>query len=83
MNKEQYNKIIREEAKKFKITAEDLHNLFDMFYMIDYGTLRANNMLDWANNFSGKLDKIILCDIKPIKNKKVEALLKQFKEQKE
>jgi len=50
------------EAKKFKLNAEDLANLYDLFYMItwqDYLILELNKMEGWFQKFFFRMEKIV------------------------
>ena len=69
MKKETYEKHVARQAKQFRLDDQDLHNLFDLFFMIDYGTLRANKMDKWAGNFFDKLEEIILWDVNKVTKK--------------
>jgi len=56
------NKRLQKEAKKFKMNWEDLDNLYDIFYMInwqDYKNIKLNKMDKWFNSFFVRLEKII------------------------
>ena len=64
-NKElkEYRKYLDKEAKKFKLTREDLSNLFDMFYMLDddtYRTIKLNKMGKWFNKFRERIEEIVI-----------------------
>jgi len=50
-------------AKEFKLTVRDLHNLYDLFYMItwqDYKTLKLNKMNKWFEDLFTRLEDICL-----------------------
>ncbi len=50
-------------AKEFKVSAKDLHNLMDLFYMVSPGidsTLKLNKMDKWFYKFFTKLEDICL-----------------------
>ena len=62
-------KVQEQKAKEFKLTAEDLHNLMDLFYMVDNPpemqinfrkTLKLNKMDKWFNKLFGKIEDICL-----------------------
>lgn len=62
MNKEW---IINQEklAEKFKLSFHDIHNLYDLFYMInwqDYNNLKLNKMDKWFKRLFEKLEEICL-----------------------
>ncbi|KKN35384.1 hypothetical protein LCGC14_0784110 [marine sediment metagenome] len=59
----EYRKYLDKEAKKFKLTQEDLSNLFDMFYMLDddtYRTIKLNKMGKWFNKFRERIEEIVI-----------------------
>jgi len=61
-----YRKYLDKEAKKFKISAEDLSNLYDCFYMIDddtYQTFKLNKMKDWFDNLFMRIEKIVVPEL--------------------
>jgi len=61
-----YNKYMDGEAKKFKVTSEDLHNFVDLFYMITPeidSTLKLNKMDNWFNKFFSKIEKIVVPEL--------------------
>ena len=77
----EYKKYLDEEASKFRLTAEDLGNLFDLQFMIDtpkevqqdfFGTLKLNNMDKWFTDFFKRIEKIVIPELnnkpKEIKN---------------
>ena len=49
------------QAAKFKMSAEDLHNLLDLFYMCvdndDYDTFKLNKLDKWYGKFFAKVEK--------------------------
>lgn len=63
---DKYRKYLDEEADKFKVTAEDLSNLYDMMYMIDddtYEILRLNNMKKWFLSFFQRVEKVVVPEV--------------------
>jgi DNA replicative helicase MCM subunit Mcm2 (Cdc46/Mcm family) len=63
---EEYNKKVEKQAKDFRLSSEDLHNLFDLLDMIspEYDkTLELNNMLKWFNDLYQKIGKIIVPEV--------------------
>lgn len=69
----EYTTYLNKEAKKFKITAEDLSNLYDLFHIVDSPselnidlkkTLKLSNMDQWFNDFFNRMDDIILKEVK-------------------
>lgn len=68
----EYKKMLEKEAKKFKLTAEDLHNLYDLFHVVDTpkeinidlrATLKINHMLKWFYKFHEKIEKIVIPEL--------------------
>lgn len=62
----EYEKYLKKEAEKFKLTSEDLSNLYDLGYMIGddvYDTLELNNMLKWFHNFHQRIEKIVIPEL--------------------
>ena len=68
-------------ADKFKLSVNDIHNLYDVFYIIDMPfdvlskmkvdfrrTLKINGLLSWYRDFFTRLDKICLDELEE-KNK--------------
>ena len=63
---EKYKKYLEVEAEKFKLTPEDLGNLFDLSYMIGsdvHDTLELNKIDKWYNKFFGKIEKIVVPEL--------------------
>lgn len=63
---EKYNKEVEKKAKNFKLSGRDLHNLYDMFYMVnwqDYDTLKLNGLSKWFKQFFGKIEEIVLPEL--------------------
>lgn len=61
-----YRRYINKEANKFRLTGLDLHNLYDLTYMInwqDYKTLELNKMDKWFRDFFGKIEDIVLPEL--------------------
>jgi hypothetical protein len=65
----EYEEHLRLEAEKFKLTAEDLSNLFDLFFMVDTPseidmdfrkTLKMNNMDKWFYDFQDRIEEAVL-----------------------
>jgi len=68
----EYKKYLKEEAKKFKLTDEDLGNLYDCMWMMDTpkeinqdfrGTLKINNMDKWFNDLRNRLERVVVPEI--------------------
>lgn len=60
-----YVEELEKKAEEFKLTGNDLRNLFDLFYMIPswsstYEELVLNGMDDWFNEFHSKLDDVVI-----------------------
>ena len=77
---EEYKKYLDEEASKFKLTAEDLGNLFDLQFMIDtpkevhqdfWRTLKLNKMDKWFKDFFLKIEKIVIPELHEKKETKI------------
>ena len=49
-------------AAQFKLSMEDLHNLLDIYYIVDdqqlYHTLRINHLDKWFYKFFNRIEKI-------------------------
>ncbi len=63
---EEYNKHLEESAKNFKLTPEDLGNLYDLTYVVnwqDYETIKLNKMGKWFKKFFGKIEEIVLPEL--------------------
>ena len=72
MNKKHLAKWWKEQeelAKDFKVSARDLHNLFDLFFMVDspahfpmdfQETLKLNKMDKWFNKFHNRVEEVCL-----------------------
>jgi hypothetical protein len=61
-----YKEYLDREAKKFKLTHEDLCNLYDMFYMIDddtYQTFKLNKMGKWYKDFFNRIERIVIPEL--------------------
>lgn len=63
MNKKEYDKKVEKEASKFDLTAEDLHNLYDLMYITDFGDVK-NNFEDWFYDFFDKIEEIVVPELK-------------------
>ena len=69
---EKYKKYLGIEAEKFRLTAEDLGNLFDLFFMVDTpkeiqqdfkGTLKLNKMDKWFYDFHRRVEEIVIPEL--------------------
>jgi hypothetical protein len=74
-----YRKYLDKEAEKFKLTREDLSNLYDLFYMADNPpelnidfkeTLKLNKMDKWFYNFHRRIEDVVIPELKKKKEKK-------------
>ncbi|MFA6074005.1 MAG: hypothetical protein WC758_07860 [Candidatus Woesearchaeota archaeon] len=77
----EYIEFLDEAGKNFKLTALDLSNLFDLFYMVipEYeSTLKLNKMDKWFDKLFNKIDEIVLAD-SPEDYKKILTKLKKEK----
>ena len=45
--------------KKLILTDEDMHNLYDLCYMVDYGTIKLNKMDKWLGDFQDRLEPLV------------------------
>jgi len=66
---EKYKKYLKEEAKKFRLTDEDLGNLYDCMWMMDTPkeinqdfkeTLKINKMDKWFYDLRNRLEKVVV-----------------------
>lgn len=68
MKQSNYNKHLIKEAKKFRLTPEDLSNLTDLGMMIPAwfvkDVLKPNKMDKWFWDFFGRIEKITLKEMK-------------------
>jgi len=73
MNLKEYKKHLEKEAKEFKLTSDDLSNLYDLFHIVDNPkeipidfkeTLKLNKMESWFNNFLERLEEVIITELK-------------------
>ena len=76
---EKYEKYLKEEAEKFRLTDEDLGNLYDCMWIMDTpkeinqdfrGTLKVNNMFEWFYDLRNRIEEIVVPEIH---NKKKEV----------
>jgi len=67
-NLKKYEKYLKKEAEKFKLTDEDLENLYDLMFIVDIPkeinqdfkkTLKINNMDEWFYDLRNRLEKIV------------------------
>jgi len=56
----EYREYLDKEAVKFKLTGNDLTNLFDLFYFVDDNILEDNSMKEWADEFLYRLSKVVI-----------------------
>jgi hypothetical protein len=66
----EYGIYLTKEADKFRLTAEDLGNLYDLIDMLDdetYDTIKLNKMEKWLHKFHRKIERIIIPESK-VKN---------------
>lgn len=76
MDKKEYNKWLKEQkklAEKFKLSVDDIHNLLDLSFMIDwrtYETLKLNKMDKWFKGFFERIENIALNDLIEKRKKK-------------
>ena len=62
---EEYDREIREKAKKFKLKPEDFHNLYDLFWMVNspepkvMDILKLNKMDKWFSNFTARVERVL------------------------
>ena len=68
----EYNEHLVRESKKFRLTVEDLGNLFDLFFMIDNPpefnidfrkTLKINKMDKWFYKFHERIEEIVIPEL--------------------
>jgi hypothetical protein len=67
-----YVKYLKEEAKKFRLTHQDLSNLYDLFYIVDCPyeiqidfrkTLEINKMNKWFDDFHMRVEEIVIPEL--------------------
>lgn len=62
---EEYDKEVKEKIKKFKLKPIDLHNLYDLFWMVNSSgsdvadTLKLNKMDKWFHNFTARVERVL------------------------
>jgi len=71
----EYDKEVREKAKNFKLTPEDFHNFYDLFWMVTsesdvMDTLKLNKMDKWFHNFTARVERILFEEDFALKIKK-------------
>jgi hypothetical protein len=66
-------KFLEKEAKKFRLTVEDLHNLYDLLHIVDtpveihqdiQGTLKLNKMYEWVIRLRQRIEDLVIREIK-------------------
>lgn len=63
MSLEKYKKYLEKEAKKFKLTGNDLSNLYDLLYIVDNRDLEANGIDKWARDLFERLEPIVIPEL--------------------
>lgn len=61
--------------KNLKLTEQDLHNLYDLYYMMTpdkelEDTLKLNKMWEWFNDFFDRLEDVVVPEINEYEKKK-------------
>ena len=54
------------EIEKIKLTEKDLHNLYDLMYMLDgvtYDTMKLNKMEKWFKDFFKRVERIVVPEL--------------------
>lgn len=62
----EYEKRLEEAGKNIVLTPEDLHNLYDLIYMMGddvFKTLKLNKMDKWVLKFREKIERIVLPEL--------------------
>lgn len=62
----EYNKQVEKAGKEIILTPEDLHNLYDMMYMVDDNmmeTLKLNCIDKWFMKFQNKIERIVIPEL--------------------
>lgn len=75
----EYLKYLEKAGKNFKLTAEDLGNLYDLFSMVEtefMSTFKLNKIDKWFGEFFDRLDKIVISE----KEEREKILIKLKKE---
>lgn len=64
----EYKEYLEKEAKKFRLTSDDLSNLTDLELMMPYwfveDVLKPNKLKEWFNKFFKRVEDITLYDLK-------------------
>lgn len=77
---QKYLDYVDKEAKKFRLTSQDLHNLYDLLHMVDTpvevhqdikGTLILNNIYEWVIELRQRIEKIVINNSRKNKNDKL------------
>lgn len=69
----EYKEYLLKEAEKFRLTIEDLSNLYDLFYMVEdgsYETIKLNKMQKWFHKFHQRIERIVIPELYKNKNQK-------------
>ncbi len=70
---EKYRKYLKQEAEKFRLTSEDLGNLYDCMWMMDTPneihqdfrkTLKLNKMDKWFHDLMNRLERVVVPELK-------------------
>lgn len=59
-----YDKEVKEKLKKFKLKPIDMHNLYDLFWIVTSDsdvadTLKLNKIDKWFYNFTARVERIL------------------------
>jgi len=74
-----YRRKVEKEAKKFKLSPDDLANLYDLFWMIKtpkeikidlIETIKMNKMDKWLKNLHLRIEKILIPELYEKKSSK-------------
>ena len=63
---DEHNRKMKLCADKFKLTPEDLHNLYDLFYIVnwmDYNDLKLNKMDKWFEGFFTRVEEVVIPEL--------------------
>ncbi len=63
MSLQRYKRYLEKEAKKFRLSGNDLSNLYDLLHIVDNRDLKANGMDKWARDLFERLEPIVIPEL--------------------